>query len=253
VGDALVIVESPAKAKTIAGYLGDGFVVESSIGHVRDLAKASQLPEEFRKESWASMGVNVHDNFFGFYVVAPEKKAQVAHLKRRLKDADVLYLATDEDREGEAIAWHLLEVLKPKVPVHRLVFHEITKGAITEALGNTRDIDLDLVWAQRARRKLDKLFGFDVSPVLWKMIGRGLSAGRVQSVATRMIVERERERMAFRSADYWDLDCTLATRGFTAGAEFTARLVEIDGRRVALGRDFGDDGQPSRDDVLVLD
>ncbi|HCW00668.1 MAG TPA: type I DNA topoisomerase, partial [Acidimicrobiaceae bacterium] len=249
-GDALVIVESPAKAKTIAGYLGDGFVVESSIGHVRDLAKASQLPEEFRKESWASTGVNVNDNFFGFYVVDPEKKAQVAHLKRRLKDADVLYLATDEDREGEAIAWHLLEVLKPKVPVHRLVFHEITKGAITEALDNTRDIDLDLVWAQRARRKLDRLFGFDVSPVLWKMIGRGLSAGRVQSVATRMIVERERERMAFTAADYWDLTCAMVTG---SGAGFTARLLELDGRRVALGRDFSDDGRLARADGLVLD
>ncbi|SVC66379.1 uncharacterized protein METZ01_LOCUS319233, partial [marine metagenome] len=179
-----------------------------------------------------------------------DKKKQVAHLKRRLKDADALYLATDEDREGEAIAWHLLEVLKPKVPVHRLVFHEITKGAITEALENTRDIDLDLVWAQRARRKLDRLFGFDVSPVLWKMIGRGLSAGRVQSVATRMIVERERERMAFTAADYWDLTCAMVTG---SGAGFTARLLELDGRRVALGRDFGDDGRLARADVLVLD
>ena len=247
---ALVIVESPAKAKTIAGYLGDGFVVESSIGHIRDLANASDLPEEFRKESWASMGVNVNDNFYGFYVVPPDKKKQVAHLKRRLKDADALYLATDEDREGEAIAWHLLEVLKPKVPVHRLVFHEITKGAITAALENTRDIDLDLVWAQRARRKLDRLFGFDVSPVLWKMIGRGLSAGRVQSVATRMIVERERERMAFTAADYWDLTCAMVTG---SGAGFTARLLELDGRRVALGRDFSDDGRLERADVLVLD
>ncbi len=249
-GDALVIVESPAKAKTIAGYLGEGFVVESSIGHIRDLAKASELPEEFRKESWASMGVNVNDNFEGFYVVPSDKKKQVAHLKRLMKDADALYLATDEDREGEAIAWHLLEVLKPKVPVHRMVFHEITKGAITEALENTRDIDHDLVSAQRARRKLDKLYGFDISPVLWKMIGRGLSAGRVQSVATRMIVERERERMAFTSADYWNLTCVMVTG---SGAGFTARLLELDGRRVALGRDFGDDGQLTRADVLVLD
>ena len=224
--------------------------MESSIGHIRDRANASDLPEEFRKESWASMEVNVNDNFYGFYVVPPDKKKQVAHLKRQLKDADALYLATDEDREGEAIAWHLLEVLKPKVPVHRLVFHEITKGAITEALENTRDIDLDLVWAQRARRKLDRLFGFDVSPVLWKMIGRGLSAGRVQSVATRMIVERERERMAFTAADYWDLTCAMVTG---SGVGFTARLLELDGRRVALGRDFGDDGRLARADVLVLD
>jgi len=254
VGDALVIVESPAKAKTIAGYLGDGFVVESSIGHVRDLPmRASDVPAAYKGEPWAKTGVDVDNDFKPLYVVNADKKQQMANLKRLLKKADVLYLATDEDREGEAIAWHLLEVLNPKVPVHRMVFHEITKGAITEALDNTRELDRRLVDAQETRRILDRLYGYELSPVLWRMIGAGLSAGRVQSVATRMIVERERERMAFRSADYWDLDCTLATRGFDASIEFTARLQEIDGCRVALGRDFGDDGQPSRDDVLVLE
>jgi len=258
-GDALVIVESPAKAKTIAGYLGDGFVVESSIGHVRDLPmRASDVPAAYKGEPWAKTGVDVDNDFKPLYVVNADKKQQMAHIKRLLKKADVLYLATDEDREGEAIAWHLLEVLNPKVPVHRMVFHEITKGAITEALGNTRELDRRLVDAQETRRILDRLYGYELSPVLWRMIGAGLSAGRVQSVATRMIVERERERMAFRSADYWDLDCTMATRGPDAagagtGIEFTARLLEVDGRRVALGRDFGDDGRPSRDDVLVLD
>ena len=253
-GDALVIVESPAKAKTIAGYLGDGFVVESSIGHVRDLPmRASDVPAAYKGEPWAKTGVDVDNDFKPLYVVNADKKQQMANLKRLLKKADVLYLATDEDREGEAIAWHLLEVLNPKVPVHRMVFHEITKGAITEALDNTRELDRRLVDAQETRRILDRLYGYELSPVLWRMIGAGLSAGRVQSVATRMIVERERERMAFRSADYWDLNCTLATRGSGAGIEFTARLLEIDGRRVALGRDFGDDGKTSRDDVLVLE
>ena len=253
-GDALVIVESPAKAKTIAGYLGDGFVVESSIGHVRDLPmRASDVPAAYKGEPWAKTGVDVDNDFKPLYVVNADKKQQMANLKRLLKKADVLYLATDEDREGEAIAWHLLEVLNPKVPVHRMVFHEITKGAITEALDNTRELDRRLVDAQETRRILDRLYGYELSPVLWRMIGAGLSAGRVQSVATRMIVERERERMAFRSADYWDLDCTLATRGSGAGIEFKARLLEVDGHRVAFGRDFGDDGQPSRDDVLVLD
>ena len=253
-GDALVIVESPAKAKTIAGYLGDGFVVESSIGHVRDLPmRASDVPAAYKGEPWAKTGVDVDHDFKPLYVVNADKKQQMANLKRLLKKADVLYLATDEDREGEAIAWHLLEVLNPKVPVHRMVFHEITKGAITEALDNPRELDRRLVDAQETRRILDRLYGYELSPVLWRMIGAGLSAGRVQSVATRMIVERERERMAFRSADYWDLDCTLATGGSGAGIEFKARLLEVDGHRVAFGRDFGDDGQPSRDDVLVLD
>ena len=254
-GDALVIVESPAKAKTIAGYLGDGFVVESSIGHVRDLPmRASDVPAAYKGEPWAKTGVDVDNDFKPLYVVNADKKQQMAHLKRLLKNADVLYLATDEDREGEAIAWHLLEVLNPKVPVHRMVFHEITRGAITAALDNTRELDRRLVDAQETRRILDRLYGYELSPVLWRMIGAGLSAGRVQSVATRMIVERERERMAFTSGDYWDLTCAMATRAEQgAGAGFTARLLEVDGRRVALGRDFGDDGQPSRADVLVLD
>jgi len=254
-GDALVIVESPAKAKTIAGYLGEGFVVESSIGHVRDLPmRASDVPAAYKGEPWAKTGVDVDNDFKPLYVINADKKQQMANLKRLLKKADVLYLATDEDREGEAIAWHLLEVLNPKVPVHRMVFHEITKGAITAALDNTRELDRRLVDAQETRRILDRLYGYELSPVLWRMIGAGLSAGRVQSVATRMIVERERDRMAFNPAGYWDLTCAMATRvPQGAGAGFTARLLEIDGRRVALGRDFGDDGHLSRADVLVLD
>ena len=254
-GNALVIVESPAKAKTIAGYLGEGFVVESSIGHVRDLPmRASDVPAAYKGEPWAKTGVDVDNDFKPLYVVNADKKQQMSNLKRLLKKADVLYLATDEDREGEAIAWHLLEVLNPKVPVHRMVFHEITKGAITAALDNTRELDRRLVDAQETRRILDRLYGYELSPVLWRMIGAGLSAGRVQSVATRMIVERERERMAFNPAGYWDLTCSMATRvPQGAGAGFTARLLEVDGRRVALGRDFGDTGHLSRADVLVLD
>ena len=223
VSTSLVIVESPAKAKTIAGYLGDGFVVESSIGHVRDLPqRASDVPDAYKGESWAKTGVDIHNDFKPLYVVNADKKQQMAHLKRLLKDADHLYLATDEDREGEAIAWHLLEVLNPKVPVHRMVFHEITKGAITEALANTRELDRRLVDAQETRRILDRLYGYELSPVLWRMIGAGLSAGRVQSVATRMVVERERERMAFLAAGYWDLTATVAT---TDSQVFTTRLV----------------------------
>ena len=247
---ALVIVESPAKAKTIAGYLGDGFVVESSIGHIRDLPmRASDVPAAYKDLPWANIGVDVDNGFKPLYVVNSDKKQQISQLKRLLKDAEELYLATDEDREGEAIAWHLLEVLNPKVPVHRMVFHEITKAAITEALANTRELDTRLVDAQETRRILDRLYGYELSPVLWRMIGSGLSAGRVQSVATRMVVERERERMAFTSADYWDLTCRLST---STGEEFSARLVEVDGKRVATGRDFDDDGRPG-DDVLVLD
>ncbi len=247
---ALVIVESPAKAKTIAGYLGEGFMVESSIGHIRDLPmRASDVPSAYKDLDWAKTGVDVDNDFKPLYVVNADKKSQISQLKRLLNDADELYLATDEDREGEAIAWHLLEVLNPKVPVHRMVFHEITKSAITEALANTRDLDTRLVDAQETRRILDRLYGYELSPVLWKMIGSGLSAGRVQSVATRMVVERERERMAFTAADYWDLTCHLATAGREG---FTARLVEVDGRKVAAGRDFDDDGRTTGD-VLVLD
>ncbi len=242
----LVIVESPAKAKTIAGYLGDGYVVESSIGHIRDLPnRAADIPAAVKKEPWARLGVNVDDAFQPLYLVDPDKKKKVDQLKRELKDASELLLATDEDREGEAIAWHLLEVLKPKVPVKRMVFHEITREAIERALGETREIDERLVDAQETRRILDRLYGYEVSPVLWKKVMQGLSAGRVQSVATRLVVERERERMHFVAASYWDI---LGT--FDPGA-FEARLVAVDERRVAQGRDFGDDGK-LKSDLLAL-
>jgi DNA topoisomerase I len=233
----LVIVESPAKAKTIAGYLGPGFVVESSIGHIRDLPeRASDIPKE-KRERYGALGVAIDDGFEPYYVVDPDKKRVVADLKKKLKDADELLLATDEDREGEAIAWHLLQELKPKVPTRRMVFHEITKGAIEEALANPRAVDEALVDSQETRRILDRLYGYEVSPVLWKKVMPRLSAGRVQSVATRLVVERERERMAFVSAVYWDIEAT-----FDPGA-FTAKLVAVDGARVAQGRDFGPDGR----------
>jgi DNA topoisomerase I len=244
----LVIVESPAKAKTIAGYLGDGYVVESSIGHIRDLpTRAADIPAAMKKESWARLGVNVDSEFEPLYIEDPDKKKKIAELKKELKGATELLLATDEDREGEAIAWHLLEVLKPKVPVKRMVFHEITREAIQRALGETREIDVRLVDAQETRRILDRLYGYEVSPVLWKKVMQGLSAGRVQSVATRLVVERERERMAFVSASYWDI---LGT--FDPGA-FEARLFSVDGRRVAQGRDFAEDGTLKSSDLLALD
>jgi len=243
----LVIVESPAKAKTIAGYLGDGYVVESSIGHIRDLPnRAADIPAAVKKEPWARLGVNVDDEFQPLYVVDPDKKKKVDELKRELKISTELILATDEDREGEAIAWHLLEVLKPKVPVKRMVFHEITREAIERALGETREIDDCLVDAQETRRILDRLYGYEVSPVLWKKVMPRLSAGRVQSVATRLVVERERERMRFVAATYWDIVGT-----FEPGA-FEAKLVAVDGRRVAQGRDFGEDGR-LKSDILALD
>jgi len=243
----LVIVESPAKAKTIAGYLGDGYVVESSIGHIRDLPnRAADIPAAVKKEPWARLGVNVEDEFQPLYVVDPDKKKKVEELKRELKSATELLLATDEDREGEAIAWHLLEVLKPKVPVKRMVFHEITRDAIQRALGETREIDADLVDAQETRRILDRLYGYEVSPVLWMKVAPRLSAGRVQSVATRLVVERERERMRFVAAAYWDIVGT-----FDPGA-FEAKLVAVEGTRVAQGRDFGDDGV-LKADILALD
>ena len=233
----LVIVESPAKAKTIAGYLGPGFVVESSIGHIRDLPeRASDIPKD-KRERYGALGVAIDDGFEPYYVVDPDKKRVVADLKRKLKDADELLLATDEDREGEAIAWHLLQELKPKVPTRRMVFHEITKGAIEEALANPRSVDEALVDSQETRRILDRLYGYEVSPVLWKKVMPRLSAGRVQSVATRLVVERERERMAFVSAAYWDIE------GAFDPGHFTARLVTVDGARVAQGRDFGPDGR----------
>ena len=233
----LVIVESPAKAKTIAGYLGPDFVVESSIGHIRDLPnRASEIPEKLKKESWARLGVDVDHDFEPLYVIDSDKKKRVADLKRKLKDADELLLATDEDREGEAIAWHLLEVLKPQIPVRRMVFHEITKDAIQRALGETREVDKRLVDAQETRRILDRLYGYEVSPVLWKKVMQGLSAGRVQSVAVRLVVERERERRAFVSAGYWDI------QGVFDPGTFPARLAAVDGKRVAQGRDFAQDG-----------
>ncbi len=244
----LVIVESPAKAKTIAGYLGAGYVVESSIGHIRDLpTRAADIPAAMKKESWARLGVNVDSEFEPLYVEDPDKKKKIAELKKELKGATELLLATDEDREGEAIAWHLLEVLKPKVPVRRMVFHEITREAIQRALGETREIDVRLVDAQETRRILDRLYGYEVSPVLWKKVMQGLSAGRVQSVATRLVVERERERMAFVSASYWDI---LGT--FDPGA-FQARLFALNGRRIAQGRDFADRGTLKSGDLLALD
>ena len=201
----LVIVESPAKAKTIAKYLGPGYEVQASVGHIRDLIEPKNLPPELKKGSMGKFSVDVDNGFEPYYVVSEQKKKTVADLKRALKDADELFLATDEDREGEAIAWHLLEVLKPKVPVRRMVFHEITKDAITKARDNTRELDTALVDAQETRRILDRLYGYEVSPVLWRKVGPGLSAGRVQSAATRLVVDRERERLAFVSASYWDV------------------------------------------------
>ncbi len=250
-GSKLVIVESPAKAKTIAGYLGAGFEVEASIGHIRDLPNPSELPAEKKKGPFGKFAVDVEHDFAPFYVVAPDKKKKVAELRRLLKDADELYLATDEDREGEAIAWHLLEVLKPKVPVKRMVFHEITREAIHNALENTRDLDTDLVDAQESRRILDRLYGYEVSPVLWRKVRQGLSAGRVQSVATRLVVERERERMAFVVAQYWDATASFATQA-SSPEQFTAKLNGVDGARVASGRDFGDDGVLKGKGVLHL-
>jgi len=257
-GTRLVIVESPAKARTIAGYLGNGYVVESSVGHIRDMPdKAAEIPAKYRKEPWARLGVNVDDNFEALYVVPNDKRQQVSKLKDLLKGADELLLATDEDREGEAIAWHLLEELKPKVPYHRMVFHEITPEAIAQAVANPRELDQALVDAYQARRVLDRLYGYEVSPVLWKKVMPRLSAGRVQSVATRLVVDRERERIAFRAAQYWDLDAEFATMSDQAdGAapgSFGATLASVDGRRVAQGRDFNSVGQLRSADILHLD
>ncbi len=248
-GRRLVIVESPAKAKTIQGYLGPEYDVEASVGHVRDLAtRASQLPDDVRKQPWAKLAVNVDDRFQTFYLVDADKKSKIAELKKKLAAADELLLATDEDREGEAIAWHLLEVLKPRVPVRRMVFHEITQDAIRAAAADTRELDMKLVDAQETRRIVDRLYGYEVSEVLWKKIGRDArSAGRVQSVAVRLVVDRERERIAFRSAEYWDLD------GLFDPGSFSARLTSLDGTRVAAGRDFDDQGAVTTSGVAVLD
>ncbi len=246
----LVIVESPAKARTIAQYLGDGYEVQASVGHIRDLVDTKDLPPELKKGSLGKFSVDVDNGFEPYYVVSDSKKKTVTELKRALKDADELYLATDEDREGEAIAWHLLEVLKPKVPVKRMVFHEITKEAIQRAEQNTREIDTALVDAQETRRILDRLYGFEISPVLWRKVGPGLSAGRVQSAATRLVVDRERERLAFVSADYWDLTASLTDSD--ADSAFTARLARVEGKRIAQGGDF-DDAGALKADVVALD
>ncbi|HUB57209.1 MAG TPA: type I DNA topoisomerase, partial [Mycobacterium sp.] len=254
----LVIVESPTKARKLAGFLGSSYIVESSRGHIRDLPRAAaDVPAKYKSEPWARLGVNVDADFEPLYIISPEKKSTVTELKGLLKDADELYLATDGDREGEAIAWHLLETLKPSIPVKRMVFHEITEPAILEAAENPRDLDIDLVDAQETRRILDRLYGYEVSPVLWKKVAPKLSAGRVQSVATRIIVQRERDRMAFRSAAYWDVIAELDASVSDPKAQpptFTARLTNVDGLRVATGRDFDSLGAVRKpDEVVVLD
>ena len=245
----LVIVESPTKAKTIAQYLGDGFEVQSSVGHIRDLIEPKNLPPQLKKGSLGKFSVDVENGFEPYYVVSDAKKKTVADLKRALANADELFLATDEDREGEAIAWHLLQVLKPRVPVKRMVFHEITKEAIKHATENTRELDTALVDAQETRRILDRLYGFEISPVLWRKVGPGLSAGRVQSAATRLVVDRERERLAFVTAGYWDLIAQFTPK--TATQQFESRLVRLDGKRIAAGRDFDDKGKLKGDATIV--
>ncbi|GAC1444573.1 MAG: type I DNA topoisomerase [Mycobacteriales bacterium] len=256
-GHRLVIVESPAKAKKIASFLGAGYTVESSIGHIRDLPRnAGDVPASHKGQAWARLGVDVDNDFQTLYVVSADKKQQVAKLKALLKDADELFLATDEDREGEAIAWHLLETLKPKVPVRRMVFHEITPAAIQHAVETPRELDRSLVDAQETRRVLDRLYGYEVSPVLWKKVMPRLSAGRVQSVATRIVVERERARMRFVDASYWDLEGSFAAAEQddpTAPRTLTATLVQLDGKRLATGRDFEPDTGQLRSDVMHVD
>ena len=256
-GSKLVIVESPTKAKKIGGYLGSGYTVMASVGHIRDLAQPSQVPAA-EKAKYGKFGVDIEDGFKPYYIVDGNKKKTVADLKSALKKADTLYLATDEDREGEAIAWHLVQTLKPKVPVKRMVFHEITPEAIKASLNNTRDVDAAMVDAQETRRILDRLYGYELSPVLWRKVGPGLSAGRVQSVATRLIVERERERMAFVRAPYWDVTATLeAPDADGNNVAFDSRMVSLGGRRLAGSKDFGDDGQLTaagvKDNVVQLD
>jgi DNA topoisomerase I len=247
----LVIVESPAKAKTIAAYLGPGYIVDSSLGHIRDLPRsAKEIPAKYKDKAWSRLGVDVDNDFTPLYIVNPDRKDHVKKLKGYLAEADELYLATDEDREGEAIAWHLMEALKPKIPVKRMVFHEITQQAIAEAVANPRELNQDLVDAQEARRILDRLYGYEVSPVLWKKVMPRLSAGRVQSVATRIVVERERARMAFHAADYWDISARLATED---GQTFKAGLVAVDGDRVAGGKDFDPATGRTKGNVVHLD
>jgi DNA topoisomerase I len=254
----LVIVESPTKARKLAGFLGSNYIVESSRGHIRDLPRAAaDVPAKYKSQPWARLGVNVDEDFEPLYIISPDKKSTVTELKGLLKDVDELYLATDGDREGEAIAWHLLETLKPRIPIKRMVFHEITEQAILEAAENPRDLDIDLVDAQETRRILDRLYGYEVSPVLWKKVAPKLSAGRVQSVATRIIVQRERDRMAFRSAAYWDVVAELDASVSDPKAQpptFNARLTNVDGLRVATGRDFDSLGTLRKpDEVVVLD
>jgi DNA topoisomerase-1 len=254
----LVIVESPTKARKLAGYLGSNYIVESSRGHIRDLPRAAaDVPAKYKSQPWARLGVNVDEDFEPLYIISPDKKSTVTELKGLLKDVDELYLATDGDREGEAIAWHLLETLKPRIPIKRMVFHEITEQAILEAAENPRDLDIDLVDAQETRRILDRLYGYEVSPVLWKKVAPKLSAGRVQSVATRIIVQRERDRMAFRSAAYWDVVAELDASVSDPKAQpptFNARLTNVDGQRVATGRDFDSLGTLRKpEEVVVLD
>ena len=255
-GMRLVIVESPAKAKTIAGYLGSGYVVEASIGHIRDLPRnAADVPAKYKGESWARLGVDVDNGFEPLYVISPDRKAQVTKLKELIKQATELYLATDEDREGEAIAWHLIQTLQPKIPVRRMVFHEITRSAIEAAVANPRELDQSLVDAQETRRILDRLYGYEVSPVLWKKVMPKLSAGRVQSVATRIVVERERARMKFRTGEYWDIEGTFDVKQAPTGEpkSFTATLIAVDGDRVATGKDFDPATGRPRAEVVHLD
>jgi DNA topoisomerase-1 len=250
----LVIVESPNKVRSIAGYLGEGYVVDSSVGHIRDLPRgADEVPAKYKGEPWARLGVDIENAFEPVYVVSADKKSQITKLKKLLKDADELVLATDEDREGEAIAWHLFDELKPTIPVKRIVFHEITREAIQHAVENPRDIDMDLVDAQETRRILDRLYGYEVSPVLWKKVMSGLSAGRVQSVATKLVVERERARMAFRAASYWDLEATFDAGEPHEPRHFPAKLITVDGRKVATGSSFAEDGSLKSADVAHLD
>ena len=254
---SLVIVESPAKARTIGKFLGSDYTIEASIGHIRDLPQgAKEIPEQYKGEDWAHLGVNVKEDFKPIYVVSRGKSKQVKKLKSLLKDAKDLYLATDEDREGEAISWHLCQVLKPKVPVHRLVFHEITEEAIRDALSHPRQVNEDLVRAQEARRIIDRLYGYEVSPLLWRKVRPKLSAGRVQSVAVRLIVEREQARMAFVRASYWDLLGVFAKSvdGTSAGRAFQATLVSVDGRRTPSSRDFDSNtGRLKDPSVLLMD
>ena len=254
-GQALVIVESPTKARTITKFLGKDYIVKASNGHIRDLPNsAAEIPAQVKKEAWARLGVNVDQDFLPLYVIPGSKKAQVKDLKDALKKADRVYLATDEDREGESISWHLMEVLKPRLPVHRLVFHEITKSAIQHALESPREINQNLVSAQETRRIVDRLFGYEVSPLLWKKMLPKLSAGRVQSVAIRLLVERERARISFKKAAYWGLKATFAKTGGEA-AEFEAELTHLKDKRVAVGKDFdANTGQlKAVDDVMLLD